>query len=532
MQDLISAFALIALVLMLSTVLSPAVERLPISFPIIFLGLGFLLGARGLNLVSVGPRDAVVDVIATLTLALVLFLDAVNIQVDEVGRHWRMPVLILGPGTLLVVFAIAGASAWILGLALIPALIVGAALASTDPVALRDVVRDERVPRSIRQVLKLEAGLNDLVVLPIILILIAVAVAKANGAADWAVLVAQLVFVGPLIGFAIGGAGSWLMGRVDEAWGVRRELQALYGIGLVLAAFAAASAAGGDGFLAAFFAGLAVPLLNTRMCDCFLEYGEITSEMAMLVAFVLFGSVLSSLLDTVAIGATLLLAVVAIFVIRPVVLGVVLARVRASFIAHMFIGWFGPRGLNSLLLMLLVVSAGVEGAEGLLAIVGVVVLVSAVAHGASATPLVSWYARRLDAQTRAEERESTATSLFEGNPDEIPRITVDELRERLAGPEPPIVLDVRSRSSYVEDPAGISGGVRVLPDQVRDWAIGRESDRPIVAYCACRDEATSGRAARELRARGFDAFALEGGIDAWRRQGAARPPATVAADHA
>jgi len=98
------------------------------------------------------------------------------------------------------------------------------------------------------------------------------------------------------------------MTRVDHHLGVRREHQAVYGIGLVLAAYTAATAVGGDGFLSAFAAGLAVTLLNQRLCDCFLEYGEVTSEMAMLLAFVLFGAVLSGMLDTVNLPLALALA--------------------------------------------------------------------------------------------------------------------------------------------------------------------------------------------------------------------------------
>ena len=99
------------------------------------------------------------------------------------------------------------------------------------------------------------------------------------------------------------------------------EHQSLYGVGLVLASYPAATAAGGDGFLGAFAAGLAVVMLNQSLCDCFLEYGEVTSEMAMLLAFVLFGVVLSGFLETVDIVPTLGLAAAVVFAIRPAVLG-------------------------------------------------------------------------------------------------------------------------------------------------------------------------------------------------------------------
>ena len=273
------------------------------------------------------------------------------------------------------------------------------------------------------------------------------------------------------------------MSKIDSGMGIRLEHQALYGIGLVLSAYAAATAAGGDGFLSAFAAGLAVVLLNQTLCDCFLDYGEITSEMAMLLAFVLFGAVLSGILDTVSLGPALILAALVIFVIRPSVLGLVLARARMSWEAHLFVSWFGPRGLNSLLLALLAVQADIPGSELLLATVGVVVIASVTIHGATATPFGAWYGRRAMRGTLAEERESTAAGLFEHDDSEVSRISVEELDGLVAESEPPIVIDVRTRSSYDHDGARIPGGVRVLPDRILEWASDQPKDRLIVAYC-------------------------------------------------
>ena len=127
-------------------------------------------------------------------------------------------------------------------------------------------------------------------------------------------------------------------------------------------------------------------VLNQSLCECFLDFGEIASEMAMLLAFVLFGAVLSGILGSVALGPAFILAALVIFLIRPPVLGLVLSRAKVSWEARAFVAWFGPRGLNSLLLALLVVQAGIPGSELLLATIGVVVLASVTIHGASATP--------------------------------------------------------------------------------------------------------------------------------------------------
>ena len=145
---------------------------------------------------------------------------------------------------------------------------------------------------------------------------------------------------------------------------------------MVLASYAGATAVGGDGFLASFAAGVAVVVLNQSLCECFLDFGEIASEMAMLLAFVLFGAVLFGILGSVALGPAFILTALVIFLIRPPVLGLVSSRAKVSWVARAFVAWFGPRGLNSLLLALLVVQAGIPGSELLLATIGVVVLAS------------------------------------------------------------------------------------------------------------------------------------------------------------
>jgi NhaP-type Na+/H+ or K+/H+ antiporter len=172
-----------------------------------------------------------------------------------------------------------------------------------------------------------------------------------------------------------------------------------------------------------------------------------------------------------------------IVVARPLALTLVLQRATMSNAARAFIGWFGPRGLNSLLLGLLVVQANAPGAEQLLAITGVVVLVSVIAHGASATPLAAWDGRRVARRTLAEEREATATGLFQHDAGETPRITPQELAERLNSADPPFVLDVRTRSQYDQDTGQIPGSVRVPPDKVEAWAAKQDRARSVVAYC-------------------------------------------------
>lgn len=266
MLDLLTIYALVAVVLIVSGLASGVIERAPLSFPIIFLGLGFLLGANSLDVLEIEPESAGLEAVAFLVLALALFLDATRLRIGEIGAAGLIPMLSLGPGTVIIIALVALGSYLLLGLSVVQSLLAGTILASTDPIVLRDVVRDERIPRSIRRALTIEAGTNDLVVLPVLLVLVAVANAEAGGVLDWLTYVGRIFVVGPLVGFAVGAAGAWIMGKVDAAFGIRREYQALYGIGLVLFAFTAGQLSGGDGFLAAFAAGFAVAALNVDLC--------------------------------------------------------------------------------------------------------------------------------------------------------------------------------------------------------------------------------------------------------------------------
>ena len=423
MPNVVWGFALLAVVLTASALLSGIVGRIPLSFPMIFLGLGLLLGPGGLHVIEMDAHNPILEVVAIVSLTLVLFLDAVKMQVAEIRRDWLVPFLALVPGTLLTILGVALAAFLILGVTPLQSLLLGAILASTDPVVLRDVVSNVRIPRSIRRALGIEAGMNDIIVLPVVLVLIAVLGTQTRDMVAWARFFGELLVLSPLVGLTIGGVGAWLIGRADERFSISRSYQALYGIGLVLLAYAAGEAVQGDGFIATFFAGLAVTLSNATLCSCFLEYGETSAEMAMLLAFILFGVVLSGLLGTAPVVAALAFAAVVIALVRPLAFGLVLQRARLSAAARLFIGWFGPRGLSSLLLVLLAVQANLPQAEYLLIITGIVVLVSVVAHGVTATPVSAWYGRQIaEASTeRAEQRTSRVEDIFVSEIADVPQ---------------------------------------------------------------------------------------------------------------
>jgi NhaP-type Na+/H+ or K+/H+ antiporter len=483
MPGFLTSFAIIALVLLIAAIFSGLVERSPISFPMIFLSLGFLFGSQGLKIIQITPHDTTLQTIATLSLAFVLFLDALNLRFDEIGTDWLVPILSLGPGTLLTIILVSFGAAILLRLSLVNSLLLGAALSSVDPVLLRDVVRDERIPRSIRQSLKMEAGTNDIIVLPVLLILATIASGQTGSPGGWIALLLRLFLLGPLVGAMVGAGSAFLMNLARKHTVIRREYRSVYGVGILVGAYFAGEMVGGSGFLAVFAAGLAMVTIDYDLCDCFLEFGEVISEITMLLAFLLFGAMLSTIIGTVALLPVVVFAFVTLLIARPAAITLVLRHALISRNARLFIGWFGPRGLSSLLFGLLLVTKGVPGSVGLLATAGIVVIISVIAHGVTAAPLAAWYNQAEMKETLPEERESLASGLFRQNPDEVPRITPQELDERMRGSRPPVVLDVRSRSTYAHDEGKIPGSIRVLPDEINEWAVGKDQERSIVTYC-------------------------------------------------
>src|SRR5215203_5599862 len=140
MSPFITGMGIVAIVLTLAALASRLVERAPISFPMIFLGIGLFLGSY--NVIEIDVHSPLLEAVALISLALVLFLDAVNLQVDELKNEWYVPLATLGPGTFLTIAGVSVAAYYLMGVAPLQAVFLGAVLSSTDPVVLRDIVRN------------------------------------------------------------------------------------------------------------------------------------------------------------------------------------------------------------------------------------------------------------------------------------------------------------------------------------------------------------------------------------------------------
>jgi sodium/hydrogen antiporter len=476
----------VGLVVVASGLVSGAVERLPISQVLVFVLLGVVVGPWGMGVFDAGIDSPAVQTLATVSLVLVLFTDAIKINLGQLRTNWVLPALALGPGTLLTIGLVAGAAALLFGLPPAMALLVGTILASTDAVLLRDVTRDARIPLAVRHTLSVEAGTNDLIVLPLTLVLSLVASGAGRGAEEWARFALGMVVLGPAVGvgIALGSirAVAWLRRRAL----IRRDYESLYGIGVAFLAFAAAQLMGGSGFVAAFAAGLTIAVMDVELCDCFLEYGETTAEVAMLLTFVVLGSALVAAAFGAFGVATVAFAAFALLVARPAAFALVLARADLSRGGRLLLAWFGPRGLNSILLLILAVTNGIPDPQGVFGIVGVVVLASVLLHGTTATPLAMWYGRRVARLDLPEETMAGAGAMLHVDDANgaAPRMEPAALADLLRTGQPVTVIDVRRRQPFEASKERIPGAIRIPLDELADRIGEIPRDRPVVLSCA------------------------------------------------
>ncbi|HEY7784451.1 MAG TPA: cation:proton antiporter, partial [Pyrinomonadaceae bacterium] len=311
MEFIAAALAIIGLVIIVSALLSGLIDRSGLPQVAVFLGLGLALGPYGLGLINLSLQSTPLHVVAILSLTLVLFTDAVALNISEVRRRGTLALRLLGPGTLLTAAIIALSGWWLLNLPFAAAAILGAALASTDPVLLRGVLRRRDIPADARHGLQLESGLNDAVLLPVVLVGIAV-LNHGLGGVSFGRLAVDMFLLGPGAGVLIGMIAVAALDLMRKRVGIRRDYESLYSLGVAFTAFAAAEAVHGSGFLSAFAAGMTIAALDVELCDCFVEYGAVTAEMLLLFTFVLLGGSLIWSGLTVLNGPTLLFTLIAV----------------------------------------------------------------------------------------------------------------------------------------------------------------------------------------------------------------------------
>jgi NhaP-type Na+/H+ or K+/H+ antiporter len=395
-----ATFAVLALLVLGWAVTSGLLSRANINGPLVFTAAGYLLANPDWGPLSVNYEASSIHVIAELTLALLLFADASRVSIAKVKRDLRFPVRLLGLGLPLSVVLGSLLAAWFLDdVSWALAGFVGASLAPTDAALSAQVINDERIPMRVRRMLNVESGLNDGIVTPVVVFTLAV-VATELGIAGHddphgggALLE---VAIGVAVGIALGLGSALLLTLGSRRHWIVAGGRRLGALGTALSSFALAVALDGNGFIAAFVAGIAFGAGWKDESVTVEEVGELPELLGEVLAFVvwfLFGAVLVPVafddFDVSVLAYALLsLTLVRILPVALSLLGTGLDRGTV-----LFLGWFGPRGLASVVFALLAVEELGETPVVVPAIaaVSLTVLLSVVLHGISAGPLGSRY---------------------------------------------------------------------------------------------------------------------------------------------
>ncbi len=385
--------ALIALFAFAYACVSQRVERSVLSGPIVFIAGGLLLGPMGFGLLDLRIGAEALRILAELTLAMVLFTDAASADLGMARRSAKLPtrLLLIGlPLTIILGFALA--ALFFPGLGLAELALLAAILAPTDAALGKPVVTNRAVPDDMRESLNLESGLNDGICVPVVLILLGVATgADIDGRPLHHVVevVVEEIGIGLLTGIALAFAAAFALrtatgrGWLTEAW------SGIAVVALAAASFAAAQALGGSGFIACFVGGLAFNALRPPEKHALLRGAEGTGEALAFATWVVFGSaVIVLIVDRITV-AVVIYALLSLTVVRMVPVFLSLLGTKLSTADRLFIGWFGPRGLASVVFAILILDAGVPGIDTLGVTIAVTILLSVVLHGLSANLVIA-----------------------------------------------------------------------------------------------------------------------------------------------
>ena len=392
--------AVLASVIFLFGLVSRRLEGTVLTAPLVFVAAGVILGPAGLALVEFELDDHSVLLLGEIALAIVLFTDAARTNLSALRQNEVLPLRLLGIGMpLTIALGTFVATLVLTDLTFWEAAIVGTVLAPTDAALGQAVVNNPRVPIRIRQALNVEAGLNDGLSVPFLALFLTLAVAEEElqSASYWIRFALEQVGLGVLVGVGVGLAGGWLVSWASKREWMTESFERLVLLALAIIAWALADQIGGNGFIAAFVGGLVVGPTVERVGEQLLRFTEAEGQLLNLSVFFVFGVLVIGLIQPLS-WQVALYALLSLSVIRMLPVAVSLAGTHLRSVSVLFMGWFGPRGLASIVLGLIVVSEAplLAGREEIELVVALTVLFSVLLHGITAAPLSATYARRVE----------------------------------------------------------------------------------------------------------------------------------------
>ena len=388
------ALLVVGALLLAAAALSGWLRGTVLSISVLSVGAGAALAA--LDVVEIDPAAKSVLYVVELALVLTLFADGLVVENELLVTHWTPAAL-----ALVVAMPVTMALLALAGMALFPALswqeafLLAAVLSPTDPVVTSTVVTDERLPATVRHTLNLESGLNDGLALPFVLFFLALATGVESAGGEAARLAGETL-AGAGVGVVLALAGAWLLSRAPR--GVEHRYLGIFALALAFIAFGIAEETGwANGLIAVFVAGIALAVVRPSLPDEVLEFNETLSALFQVVTFTVFGALIVSIGWSGSTAQLVLFVAFALLVARPAAVLLAFVPVREAMPNKLFMAWFGPKGVASMLFALLVLGSTDANRELIFEIASFTILSSIVAHGLTdtvgANALARWLGR-------------------------------------------------------------------------------------------------------------------------------------------
>jgi NhaP-type Na+/H+ or K+/H+ antiporter len=394
-ESIVIAFSVLLFVFSL---VSRKISSTIVTGPMIFVVAGMLLSPEGLNIIEFSPSNGLVLSVAELALVLTLFSDASKIDLRALLREEKLPGRLLFIGLpLTIAFGAIVATFLLKGVSLVEAGLVGSMLSPTDAGLGQAIVNNTKLPARIRQGLNIESGLNDGGSIPVFLFFLILISGEAleRPIGTLISLAFQQIVIGVLVGAVIGFIGGWISSRSMQVGWMSGLYRKIGFMSLAITAWLVADAVGGSGFIAAFVGGLftqAAGKMKATEEEVILTEAE--GSILGLAVFFIFGITVAA--KTFTINWTILVyAVLSLTVIRMIPVAISLTGMKLRTESVLFLGWFGPRGLASIVLLLIAIEEmeGIEGIKTASLVVTTTVLISIFVHGITAGPGSEWYTR-------------------------------------------------------------------------------------------------------------------------------------------
>ena len=379
------------------TAISGVLERLWLTEPMVIAAVGLLVAWIALD----NPLDLASPtslLYLELTLALVLFSDASRIDVSQLKQGFRWPLRMLLIGLPLAILFGTGAAVLALGVPWVLALLIGVVFAPTDAALAEPVLEAKSLPLRVRQALNIEAGVNDGLAVPALIIALGFLESGESSGAEALVVTITQIGVGVLGGLALGWIGAKVIGSgADRGW-MNPLHQKIAAVALALAGFAAIQLLNGSGFVGVFVAGAVMSHLVRPRREYLYHFADAEGHSLVLVAFFMIGAgPVYNLVRSGVGGREILMAFLALFVARPLAIQLSLLGQGLRWETSAFLGWFGPRGLATVVFLLIAFEEMAMIDEFVINTVMLTVVLSMILHGVSAAPLSRWLSARLSA---------------------------------------------------------------------------------------------------------------------------------------